>query len=493
MRSLWVRSSVRAFTLAVTALVGGVSGCSSLASEPTSPRVLSGRPDDIRLQPLKDLDGYFPFQPPQSVQLWEQRSAQLRRRLQVFSGLWPMPTRTPLQAVIHGKRAMGDYTIEKVYFQTAPGFFTTGNLYRPVAQQAAEGSAAPKRPGVLCPHGHWAEGRFHDAGEAAAQREIEQHAEQEIAAARSPLQARCVQLARMGCVVFHYDMLGYADSRQISLEVAHRFAKQRPEMNAAEHWGLYSPPAESHLQHVMGLQTYQSIRALDFLESLSDVDPQRLAVTGASGGGTQTFMVAALDPRPAVAFPAVMVSTAMQGGCTCENACGLRVETGNVEIAALFAPKPLGMTAANDWTKEMETKGFPQLQQHYRLLGAPDHVMLSAHTEFGHNYNLVSRLAMYGWFNRHLRLGQTEPIQERPFQRLTASELTVWDSDHPAPAGGETFERQLLAWWHEDAQQQLKAAMPVDDLSLAGIPPHCRRRRRCGHRPYSASRGRGGV
>ena len=149
----------------------------------------------------------------------------------------------------------------------------------------------------MCPHGHWAKGRFHDAGLDAVRKEIEKGAERFENGGRSPLQARCVQLARMGCVVFHYDMLGYADSQQISFEVAHRFAKQRPEMNAAEGWGLFSPQAESHLQSVMGLQTYNSIRALDFLQGLPDVDPGRIAVTGASGGGTQTFMLSAIDPR----------------------------------------------------------------------------------------------------------------------------------------------------------------------------------------------------
>src|SRR5436853_101375 len=147
---------------------------------------------------------------------------------------------------------------------------------------------------------------------------------------------RCVQLARMGCVAFFYDMIGYADSQQISQQIAHGFAKQRPEMNAAENWGLFSPQAETHLQSVMGLQTWDSIRALDFLASLPDVDPERIGVTGASGGGTQTFILCALDPRPAVAFPAVMVSTAMQGGCTCENASLLRVDTGNIEIQGLI-------------------------------------------------------------------------------------------------------------------------------------------------------------
>ena len=171
----------------------------------------------------------------------------------------------------------------------------------------------------------------------------------------------------MGIVAFNFDMLGYCDSQQISFAVAHRFAKQRPEMNAAENWGLFSPQAEAHAQSVMGLQTWNSIRALDFLETLPDVDAKRIGCTGASGGGTQTFILGAIDPRLAVACPAVMVTTAMQGGCTCENASLLRIGTGNVEFAALFAPKPLGMTAANDWTKEMATKGFPELQKHYAL------------------------------------------------------------------------------------------------------------------------------
>ena len=134
-------------------------------------------------------------------------------------------------------------------------------------------------------------------------------------------------------MVFHYDMIGYADSTQISFEVAHGFAKQRPEMNTDENWGLFSPQAESNLQSVMGLQTVNSIRALDFITSLGYVDQKRIGVTGASGGGTQTFILCAIDPRPAVSVPAVMVSTAMQGGCTCENASLLRVGTGNVEIA----------------------------------------------------------------------------------------------------------------------------------------------------------------
>lgn len=174
-----------------------------------------------------------------------------------------------------------------------------------------------------------------------------------------------------------------------------------------------------------------SIRALDFLLALPEIDAERIGVTGASGGGTQTFILCALDPRPTVAFPAVMVSTAMQGGCTCENASLLRVDTGNIEFAAMFAPKPLGMTAADDWTKEMPTKGFPELKTHFAMMGAPHNVMLKPLVHFGHNYNYVSRAAMYGWLNQHLKLGCKTPVVEEDYPRLTAEELSVWDRSCP--------------------------------------------------------------
>jgi dienelactone hydrolase len=428
------------------------------------PRVLpEGQlPRDARLQPLKDLDGYFPFTPAPNREAWTRRAERVRRQMLVALGLWPAPAKTPLRSVIHGKIDRGDYTVEKVYFESLPGFYVTGNLYRPKNKTG-------KLPAVLSPHGHWSQGRFYDNQEQ-IRKEIEQGAERFEEGGRSPLQARCVQLARMGCVVFHYDMIGYADSRQISEQIAHGFAKQRPEMNTTENWGLFSPQAEAHLQSVMGLQTWDSIRALDFLSQLPDVDPERIAMTGASGGGTQTFILCALDPRPAVAFPAVMVSTAMQGGCTCENACDLRIGTGNVEFAALFAPKPLGLTAANDWTKEMETKGFPELKRHFQMLGAPHNVKLTPLLQFGHNYNYVSRAAMYRWLNQHLNLGVQEPVVEKDYRRLTIPEMSVWDDQHPAPPGGPDFERKLLAWLTEDANRQLRQAevSPSEFRRLAG-------------------------
>ncbi|MDD4870297.1 MAG: acetylxylan esterase [Kiritimatiellae bacterium] len=411
-----------------------------------------GLAGDMRLGALKDLNGYFPFIPPPTREAWTKRSERVKRQLLVTLGLWPMPAKTPLNAVIHGKIDRGDYTVEKVFFESVPGFFVTGSLYRP------KGKNGPL-PGVLYPHGHWAQGRFDDSGVNGVRKEIVQGAERFEEGGRSPLQSICVQMARMGCVVFHYDMIGYADSLQIPREISHGFSKQRPDMNTIANWGLFSPQAETHYQSVMGLQTLNSIRSVDFLLSLPDVDPKRIAVTGASGGGTQTMILAAVDPRIAFSFPAVMVSTAMQGGCTCENASGVRVDTGNIEFSALFAPKPQGMNSANDWTKEMWTKGFPEIKQIYAMLGAADKVMLQRGEHFQHNYNYVTREAFYQLLNRYFKLGLPEPVIEEDYKRLTKEEMTVWDAAHPAPPSGPDFERKLLKDMLDDANRKLNEAV----------------------------------
>ncbi len=450
LRTLWVGSVLLAATAALAA----------------GPRILpdGDTPLDQRLEPLKDLDGYFPFTPPASKAVWEVRADEVRRRVKVATGLWPEPEKTPLNAVIHGRVDRETYTIEKVYFESRPGFFVTGNLYRPKNRTG-------KMPAVLFAHGHWTDARLSEATDAELRQEIATGQERFVQGGRSRFQSMCVQLARMGCVVFQFDMLGNSDSQQIPMAVAHTFGKQRPHLNTVADWGLYSPQAEAHLQSIMGLQTWNAVRSLDFVLSLPEVDSERVACTGASGGGTQTFLLGAIDPRVKLSFPAVMVSTAMQGGCSCENTSLLRIGTGNVELAALFAPKPQGMTTANDWTKEMATKGFPDLKKLYGLYGAADSVMLHRGEHFPHNYNAVSRTAFYNWLNRHFHLDQKEPVLEEDYKLATKTELSVWDATHPQPAGGEEFERRLLREQNAADQKQLAAAALKADTFRQTFPP----------------------
>jgi len=397
------------------------------------------KPNDARLGPPITLnDSYFPFKVPATLEEWAARRKQVREQVLVANGLWPMPEKTPLNAVVHGLMERDGYTIEKVYFASMPGHYVTGNLYRPNEKSSG------RRPGVLFAHGHWANGRFHDAGERAAKASVDAGGEADLDRGRFFMQAIPVTLARHGFTVFQYDMIGYADSTAIT----HRE-------------GFTDAQAELRSQSFMGLQTWNSIRALDFLLSLPDVDSTRIGMTGASGGGTQTFIMGAIDDRLTAAFPAVMVSTAMQGGCICENCSLLRLGTGNVELAGLFAPKPLAMSAANDWTKELMTKGYPELQKLYALHGKPENVAAKAWLEFTHQYNQKAREFMYAWFAKHLQ-GKDEQPKETAFKPVPPKELSVFDEKHPRPKDelGAAELRQKMTFASDDLLAKLTPNSP---------------------------------
>ncbi len=428
-----------------------------------APRVFDADtlPDDVRLGELKTLNGHFPFLVPENPAAWHVRAEALRRRVLVANGLWPMPEKSPLKAEIYGKVQRKGFTVERVFFQSLPGHYVTGLLYRPSGKSTSPGA------GVLCPHGHG--GRLQRHSDAEIARQISVGGEHFVRSGRTPKLTRCAQLARMGCVTFIFDMLGYADSVQIPRALAHRHKDARDEERSAgdDGWVLFSPQADLRLQSIMGLQTWNAIRALDFLASLPDVDPQRLAVTGGSGGGTQSILLGAIDDRIKVSFPNGMVSTAMQGGCYCENCNLLRVGTGNVELAALFAPKPQAMTSADDWTRDMMEDGYPELKWLYAMLGDEADVYCRPMHHFHHNYNYISRATMYQWMNRHLKLGLDDPVVEGDYEPLTDAETTVWDNDHPAPKQvGIAHERSVCRWLDQQASGQLGELVPRDRESL---------------------------
>lgn len=411
-----------------------------------------------RWNPPRNLrDRFHPWTPPDTLAQWEAQAAQLRIQVQVAAGLWPFPEKTPLQPVIHGSVDRGDYTVEKVSFASRPGQYVTGNLYRPKNRPG-------KLPAVASPYGHWAGGRFQSNEQAVIQRDMANGAEQFAAGAQAPLQARMVQLARMGCVGFLYDMVGYGDE------------------TALEHrQGFADADAHLRLHGHFGLQGWNSIRVVDFLCSLPDVDPTRIAVTGASGGGTQSIELAVLDSRVRVIFPAVSASTGMQGGCVCENACYLRLGINNVALAALCAPRPLGMTGANDWTIDLQTKGFPELRQVYSLFGHPELVTARVFSQFPHNINQPSREVMYAWMHEHLGLSADAPLKQTDFTPLTREELTVYDASHPRPS--EVLrEADLRARLREEDERTL-AKLRQDNP--AGFTPMLRSAARVMVQPWS--------
>jgi hypothetical protein len=362
------------------------------------------------------------FDPPTyaSVDEWKRRAAWLREHIYATAGLLPAPERTPLAPVIFDEIKRADYAVAKVYFESLPGFFVTGNLYRPIG--------AGPFPAILSPHGHWPYGRLENSDVAS-------------------VPGRAINLARQGFVVFTYDMVGYNDSRQLP----HRtFGGRREKL-----WGLT----------VSGLQLWNGIRALDFLETLPYVRKDALGVTGASGGGTQTFMLAAADDRVAVAAPVNMISLHMQGGCVCENQPGLRLDTTNVELAGLIAPRPLLMVSATgDWTKNTMEIEYPAVKRIYALSGAGDRVH-GVRFEADHNYNRDSREAMYAWMARWLQnapAGERRP--ERDFTPEQLQDLLVFHG-RALPAAALT-SAQLTESWIRAAERQ-RASVPPETLQRA--------------------------
>jgi hypothetical protein len=379
---------------------------------------------DPRLSDIRHLDLTYNFPNYQSKDEWIARGERLRKQILVSAGLWPMPHKDPIKATSFAKVDREDYTVEKVYFESHPGFYVTGNLYRPK-------KITGKHPAVLCPHGHWTYGRFENSN-------------------LNSGPARAANFARQGYLAFSYDMVGYGDSSAIS----HRFANHNITGREAL-WGV----------NLLGLQLWNSIRSLDFLLTIPEVDPERIAITGESGGGTQTFLLMAVDQRIKAAAPVNMISFHMQGGSLCENAPNLRIGTNNVEFGALMAPRPLFLVSATgDWTKNTLTKEYPAIRTIYQLFGAEDKVA-AVQMDAPHNYNQDSREAVYGSF-AHWLTGKPEktPIKERGGGVVSLSDLMVFFG-RPRPAN-ELTEAQLSTFLIGAASKQLAEGQPSDDTGL---------------------------
>ncbi len=293
-----------------------------------------------------------------TLSVWEKRAEKIKKQIRRGAELNYIPKKDwnyPIR-VVHGqKHKMDGYTIENIALELKSGYFVHANLYMPE-------NINGKVPAVLNPHGHFFKpgdyGRF-----------------------RADMQYRCGVFAKMGAIAVAWDMYGTGE------DTAH----------------------VHHSPEVLTMQTFNTLRILDYISSLPETDTSRIAITGASGGGTQTFIAAAIDDRIDVSAPVVMVSSYFFGGCMCESGKPIhkrgKFQTNNVEIAACFAPKPQIIVGdGNDWTKHIPDVEYPFLKKIYGLYGKEDNVEYAYFKNEVHNYGPSKRQAVYKFFIKHLGL-----------------------------------------------------------------------------------------
>ncbi|WP_242094559.1 alpha/beta hydrolase family protein [Aestuariivivens sediminicola] len=317
---------------------------------------------------------------------WEKRADQIKQGIIEGMQLSKMPELSGnFNAIIRDKKVMDGYSVENIAIESFPGFYITGNIYRPTDQK-------DKHPALLCPHGHWENGRM-----------------------REDMQIRSAVLARMGAIVFAYDMVGFGESKQVDHDI---------------------PIA-------LLLQTWNSKRVLDYLISRPDVDNTRIGITGASGGGTQSFILTAIDDRIKVSAPVVQVSAHFFGGCVCESGMPIHRseghQTNNVEIAALCAPRPLMLISDGaDWTRNTPQIEYPYIRRVYERYQA-EHKLEHVHfpTE-QHDYGYSKRTAVYNFMAHHLKLNSKAIPYDKGYNEdfvtvLPREELLLFNSRNPRP------------------------------------------------------------
>jgi dienelactone hydrolase len=304
---------------------------------------------------------------------WEKRKALLRPALYKALNLYPLPAKPDSKPIITKKRIYNGYSVENIAIEILPGLYINGSLYKPLHYKG-------KIPVMLSPDGHWDKQRY-----------------------RADCQLRCATLARMGCMAYSYDLFAWGES-------------------------LLQFKSEDHRTSIAQVvQTLGAIRIIDYLLTLKETDPNRLGISGGSGGGTHTVLMAALDPRIKLSAPVVAVSSYFYGGCPCES--GMPIDfvcggTDNVELAAMAAPNPqLLITDGKDWTAHMPEHDFPYLQKMYGYYGKPNLVENVHLPNEGHDYGPSKRNALYKFVAKNFHL-DIHKIEDKN-GNIDESEVTI--------------------------------------------------------------------
>jgi sugar lactone lactonase YvrE/cephalosporin-C deacetylase-like acetyl esterase len=332
---------------------------------------------------------------PESLDAWKTQAAELRKNLLAAWGGFPEKP-CDLDPQQHGEPLKREgYTVEKLTFQTRPGVRMTANLYVPDAAKTK------KAPAILMVHGHWR------------------------GAKQDPtVQSRCIGAAKLGFVVLCVDAFG-AGERGVGTALG----EYHGDMTAATLLPLGTP--------LSGLQVYENMRAVDYLETRPEVDKDRIGITGASGGGNQTMYAGAWDERFKCVVPVCSVGNyqayLQTACCMCEVVPGALKFTEEWAVLALTAPRALMVVNATkdgiQFSVGEARKSLTLTGPVYKLFGKPDNLR-HAVFEGPHDYSKPMREAMYGFMTLHLKgEGNGDPIPEPKFTTENPEDLRCFPGD----------------------------------------------------------------
>jgi hypothetical protein len=290
---------------------------------------------------------------------WELRKDSLRECFFQALKLSKIPAAPASKPILTAVRKLNGYTVQNFALETLPGLYVCGSIYKPAG-------ATGKLPVILNPDGHFSRGRF-----------------------REDCQYRCAMEAKMGAIACSYDLFGWEGESILQVD-----------------------PKDHRRSLVQSIQVLNTERILDFLLSLKEVDPRRVAITGASGGGSQTMLMTALDQRITLSVPVAMLSSYHSGGCPCESGMGVHLcggGTNNVEIASMAAPRPqLVISDGKDWTQHVPENEFPFLKRIYGFYNRPGLVQNVHLAAEGHDYGISKRKAMYAFIAQQFSLSTSD-------------------------------------------------------------------------------------
>ncbi len=345
---------------------------------------------------------------------WEARRVALRREVRERLGIDPLLEKcVPIQPILGKPRRYDGYTVQNIALETLPGYYVCGSIYLPNNKIAKKAVATRdgRYPVIICPNGHWADGRYNQ-----------------------DLQVRFATLARMGAICISYDTFGWGESELQVGKESH----------------------QSSLAH-----TYQALcgeRLLDYALTRRDVDAARVGANGGSGGGTHAVLLATIDDRFTALCPVASVCSHFDGGCPCESGMPIQYSQGgtcNIELAATFAPKPMRLIGDDgDWTHTYPTIEEPYMRRIYGFYDAQDQLSFFFEENGRHDFKPKKRNAVYSFFqevwNLPMENMNEEPVTIETYDKLFSfggaqdAEGRWYPTGETAPANFETNVKNLV-------------------------------------------------